>query len=125
MFGFGKNQGLREEKVKLKEEICGLKKELTDLQINEGKIKEAHEREKRDLEHMIGLEKKRQEFEITSTRRETEVKVREENLTADKLRFGEEVKFQRSRFEEEVKYLKEMMGEILERLPKIKINKEL
>lgn len=125
MFGFRQYYALAQEKTKLKEEVCELKTKLADLEINENRIVEKHEREKRDLEHMIGLEKKRQEFEIQSSKRDTEVKVREENLLADKARFGEEVKFQRSRFEEEVKYLKEMMGEVLERLPKIKINKEL
>ena len=125
MFGFGENHSLREEKVRLKEEICDLKKKIVGLEIDEAKITEKHEREKRELEHMIGLEKKRQEFEVISSKRETAIDVRTENLTADKARFSEEVKFQRTRFEEEVKYLKEMMSEILERLPKIKINKEL
>ena len=125
MFGFGENHSLREEKVRLKEEICDLKKKIVGLEIDEAKITEKHEREKRELEHMIGLEKKRQAFEVISSKRETAIDVRTENLTADKARFSEEVKFQRTRFEEEVKYLKEMMGEILERLPKIKITKEL
>ena len=125
MFGFGENHSLREEKVRLKEEICDLKKKIVGLETDEAKITEKHEREKRELEHMIGLEKKRQEFEVISSKRETAIDVRTENLTADKARFSEEVKFQRTRFEEEVKYLKEMMGEILERLPKIKITKEL
>lgn len=100
-------------------EIIALKKKVTDLEIQRSQKQEEWDRGDRELRHMIGLEKKRQEFEIEQARKETMVTLREENLAADKVRFSEEMKFQRERFEKEVGYLKEMMGSILERLPNI------
>ncbi len=111
------------EEVSYSTEIIRLKKRITDLEIQEGKIKEGHEKEDRELRHMIGLEKKRQTFEIDQAKRETTVVVREENLGADKARFSDEMKFQRERFTDEVKYLKDLMGEILERLPNISVER--
>lgn len=58
---------------------------------------------KREVEHKVGLERKRQEFEIQQAKRETEVKVREENLAADKERFKAEMNFQREHLQSEIK----------------------
>lgn len=109
--------------VELSDEVVNLKVQISTLEIDKAKLKEAHEREDRELRHMIGLEKKRQEFEVASAKRETELKVREENLAADKARFAEQMKFQTDRFEKEVGYLKEMVGQVLERLPVVTVNK--
>ncbi len=103
----------------LQAETIALKKKVTDLEIQRSQKQEEWDKGDRELRHMIGLEKKRQEFEIEQAKKETMVTVREENLAADKTRFSEEMKFQRERFEKEVSYLKEMMGDILERLPNI------
>lgn len=102
-----------------------LKVEIEELKISKARMQEEHDKDERELRHLIGLEKRRQEFEIQQAKRETEVKVREENLTADKARFGEEMKFQRERFEKEVAYLKEMMGDILERLPVVTVDRTI
>jgi len=113
------------QELALTEEVVRLKKQIVDLEIEKAKKVETHEREERELRHMIGLEKKRQEFEIDQAKRETTVAVREENLTADKNRFAEEMKFQRERFTAEVGYLKDLMGEILERLPTVTVDKKV
>ena len=103
----------------LTEEITGLKRQISDLEIAKAKTEEAFAREERELRHMIGLEKKRQEFEIQSAKTETSLKVREENLSADRKRFDEQMEFNTERFEKMETYLKEMMSEILKRLPNI------
>ena len=103
----------------LQAETIALKKKITDLEIQRSQKQEEWDKGDRELRHMIGLEKKRQEFEVEQARKETMVTLREENLVADKKRFGEEMTFQRERFEKEVTYLKDMMGAILERLPNI------
>ena len=109
----------------LSEEILGLRKRIVDLEVQESKIKEKHDREERELKHMIGLEKKRQEFEIDQSKRETTVKVREENLAADKDRFTQQMTFHEKRFTEEVKYLKDIMSDILKRLPDVSASLEV
>lgn len=100
-------------------ELIALKKKVTDLEIQRAQKQEEWDRGDRELRHMIGLEKKRQEFEIDAAKKETTITIREENLAADRQRFADEMAFQRKRFEEEVKYLKDMMGDILARLPNI------
>ena len=110
-----------EREIELSDEIVRLKTQVSDLEIKKSQKQEEHDKQERELKHMIGLEKKRQEFEIAQAVRETTVRVREENLTADKARFEGQMRFQEERFKEEVGYLKEMMGDILKRLPTINV----
>lgn len=105
--------------LELATSVLNLKKQINDLEIEKSKLKEQHEREERELRHMIGLEKKRQEFEIEQSKRETKLTVQQENLAADKKRFEDQMKFHETRFTEEVSYLKEMIGNVLERLPNV------
>ena len=105
--------------LELATSVLNLKKQINDLEIEKSKLKEVHEREERELRHMIGLEKKRQEFEIEQSKRETKLTVQQENLAADKKRFEDQMKFHETRFTEEVSYLKEMIGNVLERLPNV------
>ena len=107
--------------IELSDEIVRLKTQVSDLEIKKSQKQEEHDKQERELKHMIGLEKKRQEFEITQAVRETTVLVREENLTADKERFEGQMRFQEDRFKQEVDYLKAMMGDILKRLPTINV----
>ncbi len=101
--------------------VSALREQIETLRIEKGRREEEIARKERDIEHKVGLERKRQEFEITQAKRETTVAVREENLTADKARFEEQMNFTRERFTTEVGYLKEMMGEMMKRLPSAEI----
>jgi len=101
-----------DESGKLKTKVKDLKAQIED-----------YERQQRDLKHMVGLEKKRQEFEVEQAKRETVLKVKEENLANDKKRFQEQMTFHQERFEKEVGYLKELMGQILERLPTVTVKR--
>lgn len=101
------------------EEIIKLKNEISDLNIEKSKIVEDNEKQERELRHMIGLEKKRQEFEIDAAKREAELKVREENLTREKQEFERQLKFNTERFEKMESYLKEMFKDVLARLPNV------
>lgn len=104
----------------LEEERVSLKRELTDLQIEFDREQEKWDREKRDVTHMVGLQKKRGEFETNSASREAKLAVREENLEADKARFEEHVNFMEKRFEEELKATRKMMEKFLDRMPETK-----
>ncbi len=103
----------------LSEQVLTLKRQIAELEITKSKQKEDHEREERELRHMIGLEKKRQEVEIVQAKKETALTVREENLAAEKRRFEEHLKFNTERFESMEKYLKSMLDNILQRLPNV------
>ena len=100
-------------------EYAQVKKQLTDKQIEFDREKEKHEREKREVEHLVGLERKRSAFEREQGVAEAKVAVREENLAAERERFEDQMKFITTRFEKEVEQQKELMIDILARLPKI------
>jgi hypothetical protein len=105
--------------------IADLQREIVKLEIDRDKKVEEFSRKEREIEHKIGLERKRQEFEIEQSKRETTVKVREENLAADKERFKSEMDFQRKHLEGEIASLRELVGEMLKRLPNAEIMMEV
>jgi len=105
--------------------IADLQKEITKLEIERDKKVEEYARREREIEHKVGLERKRQEFEIEQAKRETSTTVREENLKADKERFKSEMDFQRKRLEEEVTALRTLVGQMMERLPSAEIYADL
>lgn len=113
-----------EEKA-LSEEVVRLKKEVVQLGIDKARVQEDQAKRERELTHMVGLEKKRQEQELALNTREITVKVREENLTADKARFEAQMDFHDKRFTEETRYLKDLMGQILSRLPTITVDRAI
>ncbi len=98
-----------------------LKKEIEDLTMERDRKLEEFERKEREIEHKVGLERKRQEFEVEQAKRETTVSLREENLQADRERFEGQMKFHEERFTEEVTYLKDMVSDVLKRLPSAEI----
>jgi len=112
--------------------VIDLKRQITDLEIAKAKIVEDNAREKREVTHMVGLERKRQEFEaeqalkgIETAREEAILEVREENLKAERVAFEKSMDFQQKRFEKEVGYLKDLMGQILERLPTVNVDRTI
>jgi serine phosphatase RsbU (regulator of sigma subunit) len=105
----------------LESHIQKLKTSVADLEIQKGKKDEEYARKEREIEHKVGLERKRQEQELTLAKRETSVAVREENLSKDQERFKEEMDFQRGRLEGEVASLRELVNEMLKRLPSAEI----
>jgi chromosome segregation ATPase len=110
------------EELGLSARIAGLEREKTAKEIELDRVKEQHEREKRDIEHMIGLHKDRVKQEIELAKREQTITVREENLKADRERFEEQMKFMQKRMETELERLNGLTSEILERLPKFNMD---
>lgn len=105
----------------LSAEVIKLKTQISDLEIAKSKLTEQHEREERDLKHMIGLEKKRQEVELAQATREAKLAVREENLAHERKQFEQQLAFNTERFTTMEKYLKEMLSDILKRLPDVSL----
>jgi hypothetical protein len=115
-----------EQATTLLEEVDGLKRKIADLKIDESRLTEKHERERREVEHMVGLERKRQEFEIDQARREAEVEVKTTALAADRKRFEEQMEFMVKRLESEVTYLKDdILKAVLDRLPTVTVDRTI
>lgn len=111
--GYGRAQ-------KLEKEISTLKRELTAKQIEFDRELEKWDREKREVEHMVGLQRKRSEFDAEAAGREAKLAVREENLAAQEKRFEEHVAFIEKRFDQQFGSLEKLTGQILERMPTTK-----
>jgi hypothetical protein len=112
--------------------VLSLKKQITDLEISKAKIVEDNARREREVTHMVGLERKRQEFEaeqakigIEQARKEAVLEVRTENLKVEREAFAKEMKFREERFTKEVGYLKDLMGQVLERLPTVTVDRNI
>ena len=98
-------------------ERAGLLEQCEQLKIEKSRREEEFARKEREIEHKVGLERARQEQELQIAKREVLVSAKEENLVADKERFESQMEFHEKRFTEEVTYLKEMVGQVLKRLP--------
>lgn len=112
----------RKNVVALTDEVVKLKTEISDLEINKSKLTEAHEREKREVQHFVGLEKKRQEVELDQAKREATLKVREENLAADKQRFDDHVKFVEERMDRHIADIKDLLEQVMTRIPTVTVD---
>ena len=102
------------ERNRLRDSIEQLKREKATLT-------EDNTRKIRETEHKTGLMKQKTDQDIANARRETELKVREENLKADKQRFADEMEFQRKHLQGEVDRIDGLLRAILERLPSIDV----
>lgn len=109
----------------LTKEVDKLRESLNVMTIEKSQINEKYEKREREIEHKLGLERLRQETELKLGLREQTVKIREENLTADRDRFTKEMAFVTQRFEQETGYLKDMIKPLLEALPKMTIKENV
>lgn len=101
--------------------VVDLQKQIATLEIQKAGLEETFARKEREIEHKLGLERKRQEQEMTLAKREATLTVREEALVADRKRFDEQLDFHEKRFTDEVGYLKELIGDLAQRLPQMRI----
>lgn len=98
-----------------------LREQVETLKVEKGRLVEENDRKIRETEHATGLLRKQTEQDIANARRDTELRVREENLAADKKRFSDEMEFQRKHLQGEVDRVGRILGQILERLPAINV----
>lgn len=110
--GESKQRDYQAEALKLREEI-------QTLTIERDRKQEEFDRREREVRHETGLLRKQVETETELATKEALLKVREENLSADRKRFEEQMKFTTARFEKEVEYLHKTIGKVLERLPNV------
>ena len=90
-----------------------LEAEIEKLRLEKGRKQWEYDRREMEVEHKVGLERKRQEFEIQQAKREAAVTIREENLTTDTKRYQEQMGFHQERFSQEIGYLRKMVEQML------------
>lgn len=104
------------------EEVVTLKRQIADLQIEKSKKQEDFDRRERELTHMIGLEKKRQEVEVAQATTAATLAVREANLDADKKRFEQTIEGNKKSLEDGFGYMRGILTEVLGRLPTVTVD---
>lgn len=112
----------------LKEQILGLgqvrdlKEQISALEIERSKKQEEYDRQERELRHQIGLEKKRQEFEVDAAKRDAVLAVREENLKKAQERFEEQLKFHGEQFDRQIASQNSLLSDLMKRLPQVDVS---
>ena len=112
--------------------VKSLQEQISRLEIDKGKLVEDNDRKIRETTHMVGLVRKRQEFEaeqakkgIEHARAQAILEVQRENLETERAAFVKEMKFREERFTQEVGYLKDLMTQILDRLPTVTVDRQI
>lgn len=116
-------RGTRAEIESLLRKKHDLMEQVEQLRIEKARITEQHAKELREVEHSVGLQQRRAEFEKQAATREAELKVREENLQHEQEAFEKQLKFITERFGETEAWIKEAFSEVLGRVPKVTVNR--
>jgi hypothetical protein len=109
----------------LSSEVEKLRETISSLQIDKSRIEEKFAKERREIEHKVGLHRLRATEELKLAKKEAKIEAREAALVESEKRFGEQLQFHEKRFTEEVTYLKDMVGQVLKRLPSAEIFTEV
>ena len=120
----GEKNAITEQRT-LEDKVHSLKKTVVDLEITRDKKQEEFDRRERDLTHMIGLEKKRQEVELKQASTDAKLAVREENLKAERETFEKQMKFRTDQFDTQIKYLQNLMEQVLGRVPTVTVDRNI
>lgn len=122
-FSYGSSEAINKirESIDLAKTVEKLREELANLKINESQIKEKYAREKREIEHMLGLEKTRQAQELELSKREAALEVKEQALKQEREMFKKEAESIQKRFEDQLKDQNMLITNLLGALPNMKI----
>jgi chromosome segregation ATPase len=112
-------------KGELAEEAIGLRTEVEELKIQKSRREEEVARERREIEHATGLHRKQSEWERKKAVDEAKITVREENLTAERQRFEDQIEFHKVQIAAEVDRLEKLLTGLMDRLPTVTVEKSI
>lgn len=117
----GERDALKDAR-KLEAERIELREQLETLRIEKARKEEDHKREKREVEHATGLFRKQSEWERAKAVDEARLAVREENLSAERERFEQQMAFHKEQISGEIDRFEGLLTELLKRLPTVTVN---
>lgn len=106
----------------LEEEIARLKAAKVDLELNADRTKEQHDRKLREVEHAVGLQQKTATFEQEKATQEATLKVREENLAAERAEFERQLTFNTEQLTKVQEFMQTNFSAVLNRLPTVTVD---
>lgn len=114
-----------DERRQLIAEKLDLAAEIEQLKIEKGRREEDFARDRREIEHATGLHRKQSEWERKKAVDEAKITVREENLSAERQRFADQIDFQKQQIKAEVDRMEKLITGLMERLPTITVEKSI
>lgn len=114
-----------EERRSLLDDRDRILAEVETLKIEKGRKQEEFARERREIEHATGLHRKQSEWERTKAVDEAKITVREENLSAERQRFEDQISFHKEQIAAEVDRLEKLLTGLMERLPTVTVEKSI
>ncbi len=113
-------QDYLDERRMAQQTIYDLKEEIEQLKISKSRVTEEHEKEKREVKHLVGLERKRSEWEhekameeVDQARRQAQLEVREENLAKERETFVTQMDFTTKRMTEEINRITKLFSKLV------------
>lgn len=110
---------------RLQTQLTKLKEEIADAEINRSKQAEEFARERREIEHHVGLERERTTLEIEQGKQQAKLDVREENLWAEKDRFEDHMKFYKEQMDAHIADVKTILTEVMTRVPTVTVDRKI
>lgn len=117
--------GALKEREELSKKVAELQETISKLKIQSEEVKAANARNEAEIEHRVGLHKKRVEFEIEQAKNNALIEVREQNLKKAEEGYEAQMRFNNERFEKEVGYLKDILTDLMGRLPRVNFEGEI
>lgn len=107
--------------VDLSAKVKQLQEQVSLLTIQKSQKEEEFARERREIEHKVGLVKLQQEAELEIKVQQKELDIERKLLGNERIAFEEKMTFMADRFKLEVEEQRKMIQEMLKRLPSAEI----
>jgi hypothetical protein len=111
--------------LELANEVIALKREKIQLTDRIAELKVDSIQQTREIEHKVGLHRIQVQAETDIALRKARLDVDQANLTADKTRFEENLKFTRDQMNGQLTDMKDILKSIIARLPEEKVSTTL
>lgn len=120
----GEKEAVDQARALLGEKL-DLAQQVETLKIEKARREEEFARERREIEHATGLHRKQSEWERKQAVEEAKITVREENLSAERQRFTDQISFQKEQIKAEVDRMEKLISGLMDRLPKVTVEKSI
>jgi hypothetical protein len=119
--GLRQERGDLQTRDRLQAEIERLKKDTVAKQIEYDREKEKWDRERREVEHLVGLQRKTADFEKDQAIAEAKMTERERAITAKEDEFERQLKFNKEQMTKTQDFLERNFSAVLDRLPDVNV----
>lgn len=110
---------------RLQNELNKLKEQISDARIEKSRMDEEHARERREIEHHVGLERQRVDLEIENAKTQAALTAREENLQGKEDLFDQHMKFYKEQMDAHIDDVKNLLNQVMTRIPTVNVDRRI